>query len=82
MSKDKEQMSANRWVYNEMSFLSRGWPRSSLMTVDSSLRFRIHSQKFSAGFQERLENGIRIVEIVVNDIHQEKCIHDLCDELA
>ena len=52
------------------------------MTVDSNLRFRIHSQKFSAGFRERLENGLRIVEIVVNDIHQEKCIHDLCDELA
>jgi hypothetical protein len=49
------------------------------MTVDSSLRF---SHKFSAGFQERLENGLGIVEIVVNDVDQEERIHDICDELA
>jgi len=35
------------------------------MTVDGSLRF---SQKFSAGFQERLENGLGIVEIIMNDV--------------
>ena len=54
----------------------------SLMAVDSSLRFRVSSQKFSAGFQERFKNGIGMVEIVVNDVDQEKCIHNLRNELA
>jgi len=52
------------------------------VTVDSrSFSFRIRSQVFSTGFQERLENSLRIVEIVVNDVDQERRIHDLCDEL-
>ena len=52
------------------------------MPVDIGLGFRIHSQKFGTSFQERLKNSFRIVEIVVNDVDQERCIHDLCDELA
>jgi hypothetical protein len=52
------------------------------MAIDRDLSFRIHSQKFGASFQERFENSFRIVEIVVNDVDQERCIHDLCDELA
>ena len=53
-----------------------------LMAVDSGISFRIHSQKFCASFQERLENRIRIMEIVVNDINQERCIHEPCNELV
>jgi hypothetical protein len=52
------------------------------MAVNSGASFGIHSQKFGASFQERLENRFRIMEIVVNDVDQERCIHDLCDELA
>lgn len=46
------------------------------------LRFRIHGQIFSTSFQERLENRLGIMEIVVYDIDQERRIHDICDELA
>ena len=52
------------------------------MAVDGDLSFKIHSQKFCASFQERLENRLRIMEIVVNDVHQERCVHNLCDEFA
>ena len=52
------------------------------MAVDSDLGFRIHSQKLGPSFQERLENRFRIMEIVVNNVDQERSIHDLGDELA
>ena len=52
------------------------------MAVDSDLSFKIHSQKFGASLQERLENRFRIMEIVVNDVDQKTCIHNFCNELA
>lgn len=61
----------------------KGWASSDLMTVNNcTLIFEIHKGIFSAGFQERIENGLRLMEIVVNDVDQEERIHDLRDELA
>lgn len=52
------------------------------MAVDSDLSFKTHGQKFGASFQERFENRFRIMEIVVNNVDQKRCIHDFCNELA
>lgn len=36
---------------------------------------------FSAGFEERLEDGVQTLEVVVHDVDQERRFHEVADEL-
>jgi hypothetical protein len=35
---------------------------------------------FGASLEERTENGIRVMEIIVHDVNEERGLHELVDE--
>lgn len=48
----------------------------SLVAVDSN-RLGLGGQVFSARFVKRSEDSIRVVEVIVHDIDEERCIHEV-----
>lgn len=43
---------------------------------------RAVAREGGASFEEGLEYRIGVLEVVVHDIHEERCLHEVRDELA
>jgi len=52
----------------------------AIYTVDSSC-FRLLGKIFSSSFVERLENRIGFLEVIVDDIDQVRCFHEIRNQL-
>ena len=50
-----------------------------LVAVDSS-RLGLGGHVFSARLIERSKDSVRVVEVIVHDIDEERCIHELRNE--
>lgn len=53
---------------------------SASMTIDGG-RFSLHGGQFSACLEEGSEDSIRVVEVVMYDIDEERSFHKLRNEL-
>lgn len=42
----------------------------------------LRNLEIGSGFEEGLEDGLWVVEVVVHDVDEERCFHELTDELA